>query len=167
MRNQHVEEAWAYHDLTKHSPRSVRENAHFLDWNNQPLLFKIYPDLPPIPLPRDVPQTGVSALSAIATVALPAREAKPGLREIASLLHFSAGVTRRRGEILFRAAACTGALYEIELYLACGALPDLDAGLYHFNPGDFSLRRLREGDFRAVIATASGGEPAISHAPAI
>src|SRR5262245_44536593 len=166
MRNQDVEYARSYHNQTKHSPQSVRQSAHFLDWSNLPLLFKIYPDLKPIPLPRDMPQTGVAALSAIATRNV-ARSATPDLRAIASLLYFSAGVTRRRGEFLFRAAACTGALYEIELYLACCALPDLDAGLYHFNPGDFSLRRLREGDFRGVVAEAAAHDPEIEYAPAI
>src|SRR5260221_522440 len=112
-------------------------------------------------------QSGVAALTAIATPRVPDRDVTPGLGAITSLLYFSAGVTRRRGDILFRAAACTGALYEVELYLACGELPDLAAGLYHFNPGDLSLRRLREGDFRAAIAAASGRESAISHAPAI
>src|SRR5262249_3414531 len=112
-------------------------------------------------------QSGVVTLSAIATSVVPDRDVIPDLSAITSLLYFSAGVTRRRGQILFRAAACTGALYEVELYLACGELPDLAAGLYHFNPGDLSLRRLRDGDFRAVIAAASGQEPAISRAPAI
>src|SRR5260221_8493732 len=167
MRNQNVRDAWAYHNSTKHSPESVRRNVHFMDWANQPLLFKIYPDLEPIPLPKDMAQSGVAALSAIATPRVPDRDVTPGLGAITSLLYFSAGVTRRRGDILFRAAACTGALYEVELYLACGELPDLAAGLYHFNPGDLSLRRLREGDFRAAIAAASGREPAISRAPAI
>ena len=167
MRNQDIEAAWAYHDETKHSPESVRRNAHSLDWPNRPLLFKIYPDLEPIPLPRDTPQTGVAALSAISTLAPPWLYATPSLSSLTSLLYFSAGVTRRRGEILYRAAACTGALYEIELYLACGDLPDLGAGLYHFNPGDFSLRRMRQGDFRGVVAAAAGREPGIEHAPAI
>ncbi len=164
-------QAQDYHNLTKHSPESVRRNAHFLDWPNRPLPFKIYPDLQPIPLPRDTPQTGVAALSAIATPSVPERKVTPSLATLASLLYFSAGITRRRqypaGEILYRAAACTGALYEIELYLACGDLPDLPAGLYHFNPGDFSLRRLREGDYRGVLAGATAGDPAIEHAPAI
>lgn len=26
----------AYHEATKHSPRSVRARGHFLDWNNKP-----------------------------------------------------------------------------------------------------------------------------------
>jgi SagB-type dehydrogenase family enzyme len=160
MRNRNIQDAWAYHNATKHSPESVRRNVHFMDWANQPLLFKIYPDLAPIPLPQDTPQSGVAALSAIATPNVPDRAVAPGLQDITSLLYFSAGITRRRGEILFRAAACTGALYEVELYLACGDLPDLAAGLYHFNPGDFSLRRLREGDYRGAIAAAAACEPA-------
>src|SRR5439155_2121321 len=114
----------------------------------------------------DMPQSGVAALSAVAAPNI-AGDATPDLRTIASLLYFTAGVTRRRGETLFRAAACTRALYEIELYVVCGALPGLDAGLYHFNPGDFSLRRLRAGDFRGVVAEATGHESTIEHAPAI
>jgi SagB-type dehydrogenase family enzyme len=164
-------QAWDYHNQTKHSPESVRRNVHFLDWENRPLPFKIYPDPEPIPLPREMRQTGVAALSAIAVCNVPERNVTPDLAAVASLLFFSAGVTRRRqypgGEMLYRAAACTGALYEIELYLACGELPDLAAGVYHFNPGDFSLRRLREGDFRGVLVAAASEDRAIEHAPAV
>src|SRR5207248_1919091 len=87
------------------------------------------------------------------------------------LLYFSAGITRRRaypgGEIDFRAAACTGALYEIELYLACGTLPDLEAGLYHFAPANFALRKLRTGDHRGVLIEAAAAEPSTTHAPVV
>src|ERR1700675_3588100 len=110
MRNRNTADAWAYHNETKHSPQSVRLNAHFMDWANQPLLFKIYPDLAPMALPPDTPQSGVAALSAIATPTVRATTATPDLAAITSLLFFSAGVTRRRGKFLFRAAACTGAL---------------------------------------------------------
>jgi SagB-type dehydrogenase family enzyme len=113
----------------------------------------------------------VAALSAIAVSSVPKRNVTPDLAVLTSLLFFSAGITKRRqypgGEMLYRAAACTGALYEIEMYLACGELPDLAAGLYHFNPGDLSLRRLRKGDFRGVLVAATGGDRAIEHAPAI
>ena len=51
------------------------------------------------------------------------------------------------GQVMhFRAAACTGALYHIDVYLVCGDLPGLAAGVYHFGPHDFALRRLRAGD---------------------
>jgi SagB-type dehydrogenase family enzyme len=84
-------------------------------------------------------------------------------------LFLSAGITRRRryagGEILFRAAACTGALYHIDLYVVCGNLPDLPAGVYHFSPEDFALRTLRAGDYRRYIIRAGGDEPALVNAP--
>lgn len=170
MSNRELQRAWDYHNQTKHSYWSVRSGGHFLDWANRPLPFKIYPTLEPLPLPQDFPRTDVPALAALAQA--PAAfegEAVPDLKTLAHILHFSAGITRRRsypvGEILFRAASCTGALYEIELYLVCGDLPDLQAGLYHFNPGDFALRRLRSGDYRGVLARATAGEPGVASAP--
>jgi SagB-type dehydrogenase family enzyme len=93
----------------------------------------------------------------------------PTLPTLAVLLFLSAGITKRRtypgGEIYFRAAACTGALYHIDLYLVCGDLPELPAGVYHFGPQDFSLRRLRTGDYRGVLVEATGREQSVSHAP--
>src|SRR3989454_5465533 len=161
--------AWKYHEATKHSYNSIRSNAHFMDWNNQPLPFKIYPTLEPMRLPGDVRQTGVAALSAIAE-SIPAQTtAAPDLEAVAQLLYLSAGTTRKRnypgGEIYFRAAACTGALYEVELYLVCGDLANLPAGVYHFAPAEFGLRRLRAGDYRRFLLEATGGESAIAHAP--
>ena len=46
-------------------------------------------------------------------------------------------------------------------------LPDLPAGVYHFGPHDFALRRLREGDWRAVLLEASGENPDLARAPVI
>ena len=71
------------------------------------------------------------------------------------------------GEVFFRAAACTGALYEIELYVVCADLPGLDAGVYHFGVAEFGLRQLRRGDYRHVLADATANEPSITGAPLI
>ena len=170
MSNRDTQAAWQYHDGTKHSAWSIRNNPHFLDWSNQPLPFKIYPELEPLKLPSNVPQTGVSALSAIAHEAEPVGDAMPCLADLARILYFSAGITKSRtypgGEIHFRAAACTGALYEIELYVVCGDLPDLAAGVYHFGPADVSLRLLRKGDFRGNLVQATAAETSVAHAPA-
>jgi SagB-type dehydrogenase family enzyme len=171
--NVNTEVAWNYHEATKHSYTSVRTNPHSLDFDNQPLPFKIYPALEPSRLPTEVRQTGVAALSAIAG-SVPAQtlvptNTAPDLEAVAQLLYLSAGITRQRkysgGEIYFRAAACTGALYEVELYLVSGDLGDLQAGVYHFAPAEFGLRKLRAGDYRSVLVEATGGEPAIAHAP--
>jgi len=87
------------------------------------------------------------------------------------LLFLSAGITKKRkypgGEFHFRAAACTGALYHIDLYIVSSDIDGLDAGVYHFGPHDFSLRKLRNGDYRGVIADATTDEPSISKAPTI
>ena len=171
MSNRDLQAAWAYHNSTKHSYRSVRSSTHMLDWANRPLPFKIYPTLEPLPLPREFPQTDLPALSAISHggESHPKADVVPDLKRLAALLYFSAGITKRRaypgGEVFYRAAACTGALYEIELYLVFSELPDLPAGVYHFGPGDFALRKLRSGDYRGVLARATGGEPGVAHAP--
>jgi SagB-type dehydrogenase family enzyme len=167
--NRNLEAAWSYHNGTKHSYASVRSNPHFLDWDNQPSPFKIYPSLEPAPLPREVRQTGIAALSAISESILPGTNSAPDLEALAQLLYLSAGITRHRkypgGETYFRAAACTGALYEVELYIVCGDLAGLEAGVYHFAPADFALRKLRAGDYRGILDGSSGREAAVLYAP--
>lgn len=173
--NQNLDAAWSYHNGTKHSYQSVRVSTHFLDFSNQPLPFKIYTTLEPIPLPDDFPPLRMPALAAIGVPPSPPEvgqgEYVPDLRSIAQILHLSAGITRHRQlddwEFQFRAAACTGALYHIDLYLVCGELPGLQAGVYHFGVHDFALRQLRAGDYRGVLVCATAGEPSIVRAPAV
>ena len=172
MKNRDLQAAWAYHDGTKHSYESVRANRHYLDWENQPIPFKIYSDLEPIPLPQHLSSSATTALDAISNFEVPTNnQAVPSIQTLAEILYLSAGITKRRsypgGEILFRAAACTGALYHIDLYIVCGDLSDLQAGVYHFSPQDFALRRLRVGDYHDALAQATGKEPAIVKAPVV
>jgi SagB-type dehydrogenase family enzyme len=170
MSNRDILATWKYHDSTKHSYWSVRNNPHFLDWANQPLPFKIYPTIVPVPLPLEMAQTTVAALAAISQ-AVPSSPAEsfPDMQDLARILYFSAGITKQRrypgGEIYFRAAACTGALYEVELYIVTGDIPGINAGVYHFNPADVSLRLIREGDFRGNLIKATAMEPAVAWAP--
>jgi SagB-type dehydrogenase family enzyme len=160
--NQETSSARQYHDATVHSPRSVRTGGHRMNWKIEPLPFKIYPDLPAIPLPRDFPALTADALPALSGVV---EESSPlDLERLAALLFFSAGVTKTLRypsgvEMHYRAAPSTGALYQTEVYVVAGDVDGLVPGLYHFGPGDFALRRLREGDFRGVLAQAAGDEP--------
>ena len=158
-----------YHAATKHSPISIRTNRHSLDWANQPMPFKVYEDLDPIELPRGLSPSSVPALDAIGG-GIPSAERAPALADLAKLLYYSAGITKSYDhgghKLYFRAAACTGALYHVDLYLVCGEIEGLEAGVYHFGAHDFSLRRLRAGDYRETVATASGRHPWIVDAPA-
>src|SRR5437870_3307659 len=170
MANDEIAAALAYHEATKHSLARMRADRHTLDWQNQPRPYKLYDDLEPIPLPREYPTSVVGAIAAIVAEYPPNEARVPDLATLAAVLHYSAGITKHLrypgGLMPFRAAACTGALYHIELYLVCGDLADLAAGVYQFGVHDFALRQLRAGDFRATLIEASGGEPAVAAAPA-
>jgi SagB-type dehydrogenase family enzyme len=170
MKNSDIEAAWVYHNGTKHSYKSVRTSRHYLDWENQPRPFKVYKNLAAIPLPEHLSPSETPALVAVSAAGTDGDpQGALGLQTLAEMLFLSAGITKRRkypgGEILFRAAACTGALYHIDLYIVCGDLDGLQAGVYQFSPQDFSLRRLRAGDYRSVLVDAAGEEPAIASAP--
>ncbi len=168
-----MNELQQYHELTKHSVARLQANPHYLDWAIQPRPFKVYSGLAPIPLPHELGTSAVPALDAIMSSTATARgEVVPELRTLARLLYYSAGITRKKvypggGEHYFRAAACTGALYHIDAYLVGGQIPGLDAGVYHFGPQDFALRRLRAGDYRATVIHATAAAPAIREAPVV
>ncbi|TYL39518.1 dehydrogenase [Natronococcus pandeyae] len=166
--------ARTYHERTKHSPRSVREGAHGLDFDNKPTPYKEYEELPARDLAERVRPPQQPALSAIAESTPSGEGAQtPDLEAVTNLSYYAAGITKeigRRGRsLLFRAAATTGALYHVDLYVVCGDLGGadengsdgegndlgLEAGVYHFDPRTLSLDVLREGDHRDVLAAAS------------
>ena len=170
--NRDIQAAWDYHNGTKHPHGPLMDRWHAFDPMKQPLPFKIYSDLDPIPLPTVAQPLSMPALSAVSpTVSPPDGESIPDIDAIARILHWAAGITKKIdypwGPMLFRAAACTGALYHIELYLVCGDLPGLEAGVYHYAPHDSALRLLRRGDYRGILVDASGNAPSVADAPAI
>ena len=172
MSGREISIARKYHESTKHTVWSVQTSRHYLDWNNKPALYKNYLDLEPIPLPGDLTDTGIPAIQAVSReIVETGKEAIPSLSQIAYLLYYSAGITKKliytHGEHTFRAAASAGALYPVEIYLACCDLPGLPAGVYHFSPADFALRTLRQGDWRAFLDRASGGYQEVQQAPLI
>lgn len=160
-----------YHEATKHTVARLGAAPHLLDWPNRPSPWKIYRGLPAVALPQEIPSEEVSTLRALALAA----EGVPAARSLdlaglARVLHLAAGVTKVRrhpgGAIAFRAAATTGALYHLDLYVVAGRLPGLPAGVYHHDPRRPGLDRLREGDHRGVLAAAAG-DPTLGEAAAI
>ncbi|WP_435363093.1 SagB/ThcOx family dehydrogenase [Haloarchaeobius sp. DYHT-AS-18] len=160
-----------YHEHSKHSPQSVRDTDWSMDFDNKPSPSKVYTDLPRVSL-GDVqtpPETPV--LSALATNRpSPDRVDGPsGSIDLPMLCHYAAGVTKTlelRGEqASFRAASCTGKLYHIDLYAVTGPLDTADAGVYHYDPESDEFHVVREGDYRGVLAAASGGQRGVANAP--
>jgi SagB-type dehydrogenase family enzyme len=170
LANRDTDEARRYHEETSHTVASVRASSRTLDWPNRPRSYKVYRDLEPQTLPEPGPSSAVPALEAVATPHADAASAVDlDLARLAHLLHHAAGIVRRKqfpgGELLLRAASCTGALYQFEVYLVAGEMTGLEAGVYHWSPADASLRCLRAGDLRGVLARATANEPAVVAAP--
>lgn len=173
LHNLDTEVARFYHESTKHTEWSLRMNHHLLDFQNQPTPFKIYPTLESVSLVRDFAPRARPALSVLSRgggLTLPTEEERvPDLGVLSRVLFYSAGIIKRKrypgGDVYFRAYPNTGALYHIDLYLVCGDIPGLSAGIYHFGPHDFALRRLRQGDYREVLVEASGEEEHVARAP--
>lgn len=194
MDNRDTRATWEYHDATKfRAVRDAQGNEQIMmgtppdlqppiweeDWSIEPFPFKVYETLDPLAIPggEDLPALTLPALDAIAaTGAEVAGEAVPDRAALARLCLLSNGVLKQGTErgymrggapVLYRAAGGTGARYHLELYLVCGELPDLAAGIYHYSALDHSLRQIRAGDYRQVLVEATGGEAAIASAPVV
>jgi SagB-type dehydrogenase family enzyme len=170
-------DATEYHERTKHSPESVGGGR--MEWENQPTPYKTYVDVPRVALARSIRPPQLPTLSALRWRVSDADEGtSPAVdREtLTQLCYYAAGVTRelpipsrsplRSDTARYRAASCTGKLYHIDLYPVVGEGVDgIDPGVYHFDPTTLSLDVLREGDFRGVVAAASGDEAHVVAAP--
>ena len=138
----------------------------YINLDNKPPLYKIYPGLRAIALPDVAGQDGpgMATLDAIRGGDAGNQTGPLTLEKLTGLLYHSAAVIRRRqlsdGEVHYRAAASAGALYPTEIYVVCGDLEGLRAGVYHFNPRDCTLARLRNGDLRRWVASAVGDHSA-------
>ena len=90
MKNREIDAAWAYHNGTKHSYQSIRANPHYLDFENQPLPFKIYSELEPIALPPHLSSSGMPSLAAISAAdARRDRQVTPTRQTLAEILFLS------------------------------------------------------------------------------
>ncbi len=170
--NNNAETAWHYHNGTKHPNGSLMSRFHFYNPANRPNPYKIYKDLPSIALPIQKSEKDFSALKAIsANIKLKGKQI-PDLNVLAKILYFSGGITKTInfpgvGDVEFRAASCTGALYHIEIYVVCQDVSGLEAGVYHFDPKEMKLRQLRKGDYRRVLVSATGNDINAEKAPVI
>ncbi len=154
-----------YRTVTKHTPDSVRASRIQLDRANKPKLYRTYPgaETVALPPPRALAQP---ALEAIAAPAVSTTSAAFDAELLGTLLFLTGGITGAlpSGRDL-RATAAAGALYPNELYAVTADLPGLAAGVYHYDPKDGRLTRLRRGDWRSALARAAD-DPDIGGAPA-
>lgn len=150
-----------YHRETSY--RRDRMGGYSLDWANQPNLYKTYPGLEPIPLPREpgLPPVSLWELfqQAPATVPRPELTAED-LSAILWLTHSLTARTRHPGgDFYYRSTASAGALYPTEIYAALTGIKGLKDGLYHFSVVQHGLTLLRSGKVQAASPTSPSEKP--------
>lgn len=164
MKNYEIDATWHYHNGTKHPNGMLLNRFHVFHPSHRPTPYKIYKNTPNVSLPPDKNPIGISTLDAISTTCNEPNNTVPDLRTLSRVLYFSSGITKKikfpepLGEVDFRAASCTGALYHIEIYIVCSDIPGLDAGVYHFDPKQMKLDTIRLGDFRRLVIDATANE---------
>ena len=166
MENRNVKAANDYHESTK---------LAYINLRNKPPLYKSYTGAPLVPLPTGFDPPACSTLQAVAGEAATGARGVDGAKSLditllGQLLHFSAGLVRKRvlpvaGEVHYRAAASAGALYPVEIYLVTRDIQGLKAGVYHFSPVASALTLLREGDHRRELVETAAGDRRVAAAP--
>lgn len=170
MQNYEIEATWHYHNGTKHPNGMLLNRFHVYHPSYRPSPYKVYKNTPQVDLPLEKNSSGVSALEAISTIPSIKGEMIPNLNTLSRILYFSAGITKKikfkeLGEVDFRAASCTGALYHIEIYVICFGIAELEAGVYHFDPKGMKLDILRRGNFHKFILDSTANESFVRDAP--
>lgn len=86
------------------------------------------------------------------------------LPELSQLLWAAQGVTDPSG---LRSAPSAGALYPLEVYVACGNVNGLLPGVYQYLPESHAAIRVIDGDVREDLSTSALGQSPVRDAPAV
>ncbi len=142
-----------YHDHTSY--QRDRMTPHYLDWQNQPSVFKDYPGVTPLSLPSNVslPEEKLSVLLKSERVGEKVEEMDvDSLSLILRMAHtLTAKARSAGGDYYFRSVASAGALYPTELYVATHSVRGLDDGLYHFAIHRHCLYPIRTQDVSSHV----------------
>jgi SagB-type dehydrogenase family enzyme len=137
-----------YHRFTSYDRQ--RMGGHFLDWSNQPGVYKDYSGLPSISLTHDIPLPDAGLYSLAAGEAPAEPPTAISLEQLSQVFALAYSLTAKSrhagGEFFYRSVPSAGALYPCELYVATQAVTGLSDGLYHFAIGRHALSLLREGN---------------------
>lgn len=84
------------------------------------------------------------------------------LSHLSQVLWAAQGITDARG---LRAAPSAGATYPLEVFVVVGKVEGLEAGIYHYDVKNHSLRLYKEGDQRRELTKAAWDQEFIAQAP--
>ncbi|MDB9822554.1 SagB/ThcOx family dehydrogenase [Deltaproteobacteria bacterium] len=149
-----IKTASQYHVNTSYERGKI--GGHYLDWQNQPDVFKKYQGVIPIPLPDEIPSFKKSLSSVLKETDIDSTCGKIDIKDLSLILRLTCSLTAkaRHGaeDFYYRSAASAGALYPTEIYVATHEVSGLDDGLYHFDIRRHELFPLRIHDLSGHIA---------------
>ncbi len=119
-----------------------------------------------IPLPAPATTGKVSLEEAVAGRRSVREYAAPPLQvsEISQVLWAAQGLTDPSG---LRAAPSAGALYPLEIYVACGEVTGLPAGVYHYIPESHALDQVSGRDAREDLYQNALRQSPVRDAPSV
>ena len=135
-----------YHDAVSYDRHAM--SPHTLDWAHQPRTFKAYEDAVSVALPRRTLEPTRTAGDVLSGGRPSTPEAVPAnLEDLARVLFLACAPTavmrHAGGEHVLRSVPSAGALYPTEIYLACSSVRGLGDGVYHYEPLQGRLHRIR------------------------
>lgn len=139
-----------YHEETSYQRHDMK--GHFLDLKNRPDVFKTYPGAELQRLPRTIKFPEIK-FSTLIKKDHPSNKTSrtPDIEELSRILLLTYSITAKVGhtgeDFYYRSSPSAGALYPIEIYLACNGIYGLKNGLYHFSIAHHALYLLRRGHF--------------------
>jgi SagB-type dehydrogenase family enzyme len=169
--NPDTQRLFAYHQATKHTYHSVRTNARYLDWRNQPDPFRSYEGVPTLLLPPEPgpPNTGTfAAIAALAEkIKLPIEDAsdrretiQTDLTWLSRFLWHSMAISAWKkvpgtgARYSLRVNPSSGNLHPTETHVALRAFAGMDDGLYHYRADRHALEFRSGGAWTQHLAGA-------------
>lgn len=169
--NEETELLFAYHQATKHTYYSVRANAHYLDWSNQPDPFRTYEGAPISELPSEPGFPNIGTFSAMGALAGPAQIAGENDSVgrdpfpldaiwLSRLLWHSMAISawkqvpRSGNRYSLRVNPSSGNLHPTETYLALNGFTGAANGLYHYRADRHALELRSAGAWTKHLAQA-------------
>ncbi|MCS7231232.1 MAG: SagB/ThcOx family dehydrogenase [Elusimicrobiota bacterium] len=87
------------------------------------------------------------------------------LKQLSQLLWASSGLTIDGVSSATRVFPSAGAIYPLEIYVVCGKVENLEAGIYKYDAKSHTLKLIKKGDFRKELTSACYYQFFISQAP--
>lgn len=148
-------------DVPVDDPR-VRHDLVPNDPETRPPQLKTYPDgLAVVPLPRELPDSGIPATAVLAGVACPAQPLDAA--QLGRVLFLGAGVTRtaeRDGRVLFfRAAGSAGARFPLEVYASTRGVAGIPDGVHWYDAEHHALVQVAPAATGAATTLIVTGVP--------